>query len=367
MKATRKYAYAPDYAVPPGETLEETMLTLGMTQRDLADRTGLTVQTLNRIFKGDQPISYDTANKLELVTGTPAAFWNNLEAQYRAQLVKLAERSALEQNLSWLKIIPVRELIARKAIPACPDKVVQLREALRFYSVSSVEAWVAVWETPAVAARRSIIFKSSPGPTSAWLRLGQLQAREIVCAPFDKKLFQERLRDIRALTVRPPGEFIPEMIRLCALAGVALALIPEMKRAPWSGAAEWLTPNKAMILLNLRGKFEDNFWFTFFHEACHLLHDSKKGTHIDDGKPYADDPAEKRANEFAADILIPRQFDSAIASARSAVELKAIAAQAGVCPGIVAGRYHHLTQKWTHFNALRRKLEWPLNPPGQGS
>ena len=93
MKALRKYTFEPDYAVPPGKTLEETMLALGMTQRELADRTGLTVQTLNRIFKGDQPISYNTAIKLGLVTGTPAAFWSNLEEQYRAQLVRLAERS----------------------------------------------------------------------------------------------------------------------------------------------------------------------------------------------------------------------------------------------------------------------------------
>lgn len=338
------------------------MLALGMTQRDLADRTGLTVQTLNRIFKGDQPISYDTANKLELVTGTPAAFWNNLEAQYRAQLVKLAERSELEKNLAWLNTIPVKELVARKAIPACADKVIQLRETLRFYGVSSVDAWGAVWERPAAAARRSACFESSPGPTSAWLRLGQLRAREITCAPFDKKQFSERLREIRAFTVRPPEEFIPEMTRLCASAGVALALIPEMKKAPWSGAAEWLTPEKAMILLNLRGKCEDRFWFTFYHEASHILHDSKKDTHIDDGKTYTDNPTEKRADDFAAEMLIPRKFDPAIVSARSADELKAMAAQVGVCPGIVAGRFQHLTEKWDHFNSLRRKFQWVETP-----
>ena len=72
MKALRKHTFEPDYAVPPGESVKETMEALGMTQRELADRTGLTVQTLNRIFKGEQPISYETANKLELVTGTPA-------------------------------------------------------------------------------------------------------------------------------------------------------------------------------------------------------------------------------------------------------------------------------------------------------
>ena len=36
--------------------------------KELAVRTGLTEQTLTRIFKGTQPISDETANRLELVT-----------------------------------------------------------------------------------------------------------------------------------------------------------------------------------------------------------------------------------------------------------------------------------------------------------
>ncbi|MFW6152647.1 MAG: helix-turn-helix transcriptional regulator, partial [Verrucomicrobiota bacterium] len=68
MKALRKYRFEPEYAVAPGETLRETMESLDMSQRELAARTGLTVQTLNRIFRGEQPISYETANRLELAT-----------------------------------------------------------------------------------------------------------------------------------------------------------------------------------------------------------------------------------------------------------------------------------------------------------
>ena len=148
------------------------------------------------------------------------------------------------------------------------------------------------------------------------------------------------------------------MRRLCAEAGVAFTLVPEMKHAPWSGAAEWLTPNKAMILLNLRGKAEDRFWFSFFHEAGHILHDSKKATFIDDGKSYADDPAEKKADDFAAEMLIPRTFDSAIAGARSASNIRTIAKLVGVSPGIVTGRFHYLTQKWHYFRDLITPFQW---------
>ncbi len=107
MKALRKYDAQPDYAVAPGETLREVVESLGMTQKELALRTDLTEQSLVRIFKGNQPITYETANRLELVTGVPARFWNNLEAQYREQLAKIEERERLESDLQWLNTITV--------------------------------------------------------------------------------------------------------------------------------------------------------------------------------------------------------------------------------------------------------------------
>lgn len=100
MKALKKLSFKPDYAVAPGETLKDTIESLNMTQKELATRTGLTEQMIIRIFKGDQPITYETANKLELVTGVPARFWNNLESNYREQLAKIEEKIKLENNSS---------------------------------------------------------------------------------------------------------------------------------------------------------------------------------------------------------------------------------------------------------------------------
>ena len=107
MKAKRRFEFDPDYAVFPGITVKEVMEYLDMTQKEFATRTGLTVQSLIRIFKGEQPISYETAESLEMVTGTPARFWNNLEMQYQEQRAKLAERERLKADTKWLKIIPV--------------------------------------------------------------------------------------------------------------------------------------------------------------------------------------------------------------------------------------------------------------------
>jgi addiction module HigA family antidote len=358
LMAKKTYGFEPDYAIPPGETLKEVMESLNMSQKELAIRTGLTVQSLNRIFKGDQPISYETANKLELATGVPARMWNNLEAQYREQLAKTKERKQFETDLDWLKTIPTQELIQRNAIESQKDAVLLLRETLKFYGLSSVSAWKDIWAKPAVAARRSQCFETCPGPASAWIRLGEIQAYRIDCLPFDKNNFIRAVKKIRLLTVKNPEEFIPETIQLCADSGVALALVPEMRKVPWHGATKWLSASKAMILLNLRGKMEDQFWFSFFHEAGHVLYDSKKDLYINDGS--IDDPRERKANEFAAQILIPRDRDPKIASFRAKADVIRLADELKISPGIVAGRFQRLTKKWHYFNGLKRKFQWTV-------
>ena len=356
VRATRKYGFEPDYAIPPGESLREVMGSLGMSQKELAKRTGLTVQSLNRIFKGTQPITYETANRLELATGVSATMWNNLEAQYREQLARIHERERLQDDLDWLKEIPVAELVKRGVLLRPKDTVEQLREVLKFYGVSSVEAWRRIWEAPAVAARRSPCFESERGPASAWIRLGELQARAINCQTFDKVRFKKVLKQIRYLIREPAHVFQPEMKRLCAESGVAVAMVREMKKVPWNGATKWLTPHKAMILLCLRGRGEDKFWFSFFHEAGHVLHDSKKDLLINDGSQ--DDPREKQANDFAAESLISSKHDDAIRRIRSKAEIVQMADLLGIATGIVAGRYQFLTGNWHYFKELIRTLEW---------
>ena len=78
-----KHMFKPDYVVPPGDTLRETLEIKGLSQSDLAVRTGMAEKTISQIVNGIAPISYETAGKLEFVTGVPAAFWNRRELSYR--------------------------------------------------------------------------------------------------------------------------------------------------------------------------------------------------------------------------------------------------------------------------------------------
>jgi Zn-dependent peptidase ImmA (M78 family) len=128
-----------------------------------------------------------------------------------------------------------------------------------------------------------------------------------------------------------------------------------MKKVPWSGASKWLNSEKALIILNLRGKSEDKFWFSFFHEAGLILNDNKGRLYIADN---SDDPVEKKADKFAADFLIPEKFNKDIKTYTQKAQVRCLANELGVSSGIVAGRFHHLTKKWNLFNGLIKTFQW---------
>jgi HTH-type transcriptional regulator / antitoxin HigA len=356
ITAKKKIKYNPDYAIPPGETLEETIESLNMSQAELSRRTELTIQTINRIFKGSQPITYETANRLELATGVPARMWNNLEANYREQLLKIAEEKRLAADISWLIEIPTNELIQRGILPDITNKTQLVREALKFYGVNSVNAWRKTWTTPAVAARRSFCFETQIGPASAWIRQGELQAVEIECETYSKEKFKQALVQVRKLSTLSPKEFVPEMKRLCAESGVAVTFVKEMPKVPWNGATKWLSPNKAMIILCLRGKGEDRFWFSFFHEVWHVLNPIKKNLLINNGS--STDPEEKKADQFAAEILIPSKYNAEIVGNPCIATFRRIASELQIAVGIVVGRYQFLTGEWGRFRGEIRRLGW---------
>ncbi len=350
--------FVPDYAIPPGETLQDTLAAIGMTQADLAERTGRPKKMINEIIKGKAPITPETALQLERVLNVPAKFWNNLETGYRETMARLAERESLQSQTVWLKNIPLKTMIARNWIKSYKDKVEQLQEVLSYFGVASPEQWQEIWGGRQVAFRESAIFKSDPGAVSAWLRKGELVAREMACKTFDQASFKAALQEVRKLTITSPDIFQPEMTKLCAEAGVAVVFVPELQKMRTSGATWWLTPSKAVIMLTLRHKSDDQLWFSFFHEAAHILLHGKKDMFIEeDGKG----DKEEEANQFAADFLIPaKNLLGFLNSTRLSKEaISKFANEIGVAPGIVVGRLQHDKKlPHTHCNDLKMRLEW---------
>ncbi|MGH3304434.1 MAG: helix-turn-helix domain-containing protein [Streptosporangiaceae bacterium] len=350
-----------DYATPPGDTLRDLLEEQGLTQRDLARRAGLSAKHVNRLLQGVVPLSPNVAQRLEHVTGTPARLWNRLEANYRSDLERLRAQRDLAECSGWADDMPVRELVRRGMLPDEPrDNASRVEQLLSFFGVASVEAYQDVYGDMACAFRQSKAYPARPGAVAAWLRLGEIAAQDIRCAPFDKAGLQAALPQLRALTIEADDAYGPKLQEICAANGVAVVFVEEVTGARASGVMRWLTPAKALIQLSFRYRTDDHLWFTFFHEVGHVLRHGKTEVWIE-GRADADgDPREAEADRFARDILIPATDARALGRLTSPSAVREYAAAIGIAPGIVVGRLQH-DDHWamSRGNDLKRHVVLP--------
>jgi len=173
MESKIQNRYNPDQVSSPGDTLLEVLEERGMTQVELAERTGRPKKTINEIINGKAAITPETALQLERVFNIPASFWNNRERRYREFLAQQEEKKRLQKQVPWLKGIPATAMIKFGWIRRYSDKVEQLREVLNFFAVASPEQWEGIWLNHQIDFRKSQAFQSDPGAISAWLRRGE--------------------------------------------------------------------------------------------------------------------------------------------------------------------------------------------------
>lgn len=353
--------YEPDYVSPPGETLEEILEEREMTQAELALRLGYSKKTVNEIIQGKSALTSEVALALERVLGTPASFWNRAEQLYRDYLARVNEIEKLEEHLDWLEKIPYKAMIKNGWIRKFKEKIDQLIEVLNFFGVTSPVEWENTWEKKLNFNFR----KSEDGHETAviaWLRQGEILANQIHCQPYDKSKFKETLTQIRSLTRTEPEIYKDELVKLCAECGVAVVFVPELPNAKVWGVTHWLNPNKALIQLSLRRKTDDHFWFSFFHEAGHILLHGKKEVFIEEDDCKTD--KETEADNFAQELLIPKKVWDEIADIfpYSADLIEIYAEQLEISPGIIVGRLQKEEKlPWTHLNKLKKSCKWVEN------
>lgn len=74
--------FRPNYAVHPGNFLQEEMEAMHMTQRELAEKIGYAPSVVNEVLHEKRKISADMAVRLESVMYSPASYWLRLQSIY---------------------------------------------------------------------------------------------------------------------------------------------------------------------------------------------------------------------------------------------------------------------------------------------
>lgn len=355
--------FLPNWTSPPGETMADILDEMSLSLVEFADQLGYSASQTKDLLHGKLPITKGLATQLEYTLGASAEFWLNRETQYREDALRLRGELSSQEDEDWLKELPLKDMTAFGWLNPASRTYEKVAECLRFFGVPNVAAWRETYHNvlETAAFRTSTSFDSQSGAVAAWLRQGAIESGLLNCRDWDRAGFEKALQDIRALTrKRDPNLFVPELQRICAECGVAVVIARAPNGCRASGATLFLSPSKALILLSFRYLSDDHFWFTFFHEAGHLLLHGRDDLFLE-GIETCSTQEEQEANEFAARTLIPENFQSELAQLPlDGRDVIRFARMVGISPGIVVGQLQHLgliTRR--QLNNLKTRFSWP--------
>lgn len=362
-------SFTPDTVTPPGETLREMIEHADMTQVELAERTGLDKKTINLIARGKAPVTQETALAFEKVFGLPARFWMALESQFAEHQARAEQEQAQSKFLAWAKLFPYAEMRKRRWVPPAKSLQEKMQNLLSYFGVATLESFEAVYGEMSLSYRKSPNVRQKNELLAAWLRAGEIAANGArVTADYDEGLLLANLDRIRELTnLNEPNEIVRKIKHLCGEAGVVFVMVPELPGLGVSGVMRW--PNKRPLIQQcLRFRTNDQFWFTFFHEARHVLQKRKKEIFVEgEGLKEEQADCEEDANKFAGEFLIPpsdyRDFLRGAAKPGCA-QIRTFAKKIGVHPAIIVGRLQRdEVLSWSHpAKNLKVKYCWAEDP-----
>lgn len=362
---------ASDWISPPGDSILDIADERGWSQVELAQRLGYTEKHLSQLINGKVPLSVDAALRLERVVGGTVEFWLSREAQYQQHKARLSSAATYANWVDWLDELPISDLMARGAITKRPFtkeyKIDIVQDCLRFFGVASPKEWHGYYAGMQLAFRKRHTGGDNIGAITSWLRLGEQQAEQLNAPKYHQQRFEKALHESRTLSHLTANEFLPFLRQLLFDVGVRLVIVPAISNARVSGVARWLSPTRPLIQLSLLGKTNDTFWFTFFHEAAHLLLHAntikeKNAIYLDSAESLlSDSQQEQEADHWAANHLVPTTYADLLPTLRSKCAVQDFAQQLGIHPGIVVGRLQHeglIPASW--MNDLKHSMDIAL-------
>lgn len=312
----KKTGISRDFIIHPGETLKEVLDDREITQRELALRTNVTEPHVSAIIKGRKALSVSFAKKLEYALSIDASFWINLQANYEKELADYEEYNHISGDelaiLSRLKDV-IAYMKSRKLIDPQAEGsmlVIELRKLLQISDLTRIPEI-----SQSGAYRLSSSYNVDTFVLFTWLRVADLVANAQDEKPsLNVNHLKKILPYLRSLTSYDTRTIHKELRASLADCGIRFAVVMHVTGAPVQGVIKRNGDGTISLIMTLRRKFADIFWFTFFHEIGHLLHNDIKHLLIDYEGVL--DEMEARADRFAADLLLPlSSYDSFVEEA----------------------------------------------------
>ncbi len=329
-------------ATHPGEIISGMLEDYSLSQTILAKRLGISEKHLSNLINRQTSITTEMAQKLSLVFATSTDFWLSLQKNHDTIKARITLEEQFEQEKELLADYACyKELSDIEYIPYSRKKFERYVNLLKFFGV----ARLSLVKTNYSVAFRNVATNPNVTNSAAWLRCGEIAFNNIQeHKEFDYAKFKGSLPRIRQLTSKNPELAFSKLINICAESGVAVIYTPYISKTGLKGATRWML-GKPFIQLSEMHKRADAVWFSFFHEAAHIiLMHSKKRSFIDwKASILTKDEYEKEADAYARDTLIPPEMYEPFAANGDfePTAIKGFAKKLGIGADIVAGRLVH--------------------------
>lgn len=322
-------------AIPPGMTIEEVLENRNMTQKEFAVRMNLSEKHVSQLINGDVALTPEVADRLARVFGVEAAFWNNLEGNYREMLIKVRRENELANEINFA--IPFNyDKLAKLGLVMSADTSFQKVDNLHhFFEVTSLQSVFNPALIP-VACRHLTDVEQDKASLHTIVQFARLEARNIPVHRFLMSKLKQALPKIRSMTGMKFHDFRIDLEDLLASCGIGLVMVPRLGDLAINGFA-FLDGDKIVIGIIAEDIDSDVFWLSLFHELAHVLE-----KHLKKRTPMTMEK-EQVAEQVGRELLVPQSALDIWLTAHSQTtitesDIHDFAHELGVGAGIVVGR-----------------------------
>lgn len=316
----------------PGRILRKEMKAHGFSQADLAATLGISPSMLSEIFAGNKEITAEIAVRLEMLWGSDAKYWNDLQASHnlavaRAEALEASEEMfSPEESATIAAYIPKRYFADQGLLNNQPKT--DRKTLLAIFGIKKISQIKQRFQES--QSRLSLLRASEKRQMDdinkfGWESLVRHYAREKATGEFDPSCRESLIEELNKAFFKHAADsgfdVIGAAMEILESKGIAFVVQPKPAKCPIDGFAFMVNdPGHPAIAMTIRYKRLDNFAFTLMHELGHVflhLGNADYRPHLDDLKMTAKERAgnddelarlEFEADQFAQSALIPDEI-----------------------------------------------------------
>ena len=359
----KKTGISLDLIIHPGETIADVLEERGLTQAELAARTGVTPAYISNVISGKKNISANFAMSLEYALGVPKSFWLNLQANYDAELLEYNEEHTITDEEKEVRkklsdiIKFLRELLMIPEKQSINENILSLRSVFQVSNLCNLKDLV-----PPGAFRLATNTTVDPYVLGAWLRICQMSAKREHENEFDADKVHLLVAELKSIMVDETCDLQTQLTSTMMKYGIDFSVVHNFRGAPVHGYICQKSENRYQMALTIRGAYADIFWFSLFHELGHIVNgDVSKTQKFIDVVEQEQTSREIAADKFATNALINQSDYIRFIRARnfSIGSIKQFAKSQKIMPYMIIGRLQKeglIPYNW--FSEHKTRYKW---------